>query len=236
MTEPFYGSVANSPIWSGLSPAFGFFQSPSGAGMSHGEGFGSPLIPQAPFAGLPAVGPGFPMPGAVPGLSHPGYAVAPQGFGPAGAFIPPAAAGSPFMQPGSAPGPGPFHAVGVYGGFGGFEAQPGVTAPALLAIVALRRGQPQGPASDQEIEEFIYDALELLPGTNDVEVRAEGGRVTITGGVQHKRLKRDVGEIAWAIPSVNDVANTVAIAARRRSRPTVREEPHPPAAAGRKQG
>jgi osmotically-inducible protein OsmY len=99
----------------------------------------------------------------------------------------------------------------------------------------VRRGQPQGPANDQEIEEFIYDALELLPGTNDVEVRAEGGRVTLTGGVQQKRLKRDVGEIAWAIPSVSDVMNNVNIATRRRSRATGREaESQQPSAAGRK--
>jgi hypothetical protein len=170
----------------------------------------------------------------MPGIPYSGYATPLQGFGLAGTFMPPAVAGSPFAQPGSAPGPGPFHAVGAYGGFPGFEGPPGVTAPALLAIVAMRRGQPQGPASDQEIEEFIYDALELLPGTNDVEVRVEGGRVTITGSVQQKRLKRDVGEITWAIPSVNDVVNTVTIATKRRSRATGREEP--PAAAARKQG
>ena len=82
----------------------------------------------------------------------------------------------------------------------------------------MKRGQPSGPANDQEIEDFLYDALELLTGTNDVEVRCEGGRVMLTGSVQHKRLKRDVGEIAWAIPTVNDVQNNVSIATRRRSR------------------
>jgi osmotically-inducible protein OsmY len=104
----------------------------------------------------------------------------------------------------------------------------------VLAAVAVKRGQPSGPASDQEIEEFLYDALELLSGTNDVEVRAEGGRVTLAGSVPHRLLKRDVGEIAWAIPAVSDVQNNVSIAARRRSRSTAREvEQH--SSASRKQ-
>ena len=40
----------------------------------------------------------------------------------------------------------------------------GVPAPSLLAAVAMRRGQPQGPTNDHEVEDFIYDAFELLPG------------------------------------------------------------------------
>lgn len=114
----------------------------------------------------------------------------------------------------------------------------GVTAPALLATVALRRGQPLGPTNDQEIEDFIYDALDLLPGTSEIDVRSESGRVLLTGSVQQKRLKRDAGEIVWAIPGVNDVQNNVTIVARRRSRQQVgREtvEPTPAATAVRKQ-
>ena len=110
----------------------------------------------------------------------------------------------------------------------------GVPASSLLMTVAIRRGQPQGPASDQEIEDFVYDALELLAGTADVEVRADGGRVTLTGSVQHKRLKRDVGEIVWTIPTVNDVQNNVTIASRRRTR-TAGREPEAPNTQGRKQ-
>ena len=63
-------------------------------------------------------------------------------------------------------------------------------------------------------------------------MRCEGGRVTLTGTVHYKRLKRDMGEIAWAIPGVNDVHNTIAIAARRRSRGVAQGEPQP--AVGRK--
>ena len=94
----------------------------------------------------------------------------------------------------------------------------GVTAPALVSAIAMRRGQPAGPTSDQEIEDFIYDALELLPGSSEVEVRCDGGRTSLSGAVWQKRLERDIGEIAWAIPAINDVQNNITIAPRRRSR------------------
>jgi hypothetical protein len=109
----------------------------------------------------------------------------------------------------------------------------GVTASALLAAVAVRRGQPLGPTSDQEVEDFIGDALDLLPGSGEIEVRCDAGRTTLTGQVSHKRLKRDAGEIAWAIPSVNDVQNNVTIVPRRRSRPI--REAETPIVASRKQ-
>jgi BON domain len=109
----------------------------------------------------------------------------------------------------------------------------GVTAPALVMAVAVRRGQLAGPTSDQEIEDFIYDALDLLPGSNDVEIRCDGGRTTLTGAVSQKRLKRDIGEIAWAIPGINDVHNNITIAPRRRARAAGREA-ESTAVAGRK--
>ena len=99
----------------------------------------------------------------------------------------------------------------------------GVTAPVLMSTVAFRRGLPQGPTNDQEVEELLYDAFELIPGAGDVEVRCEGGRVTLSGNVPHKRIKHDVGELAWAIPAINDVHNTITITGRRRSRAFGRE-------------
>lgn len=108
------------------------------------------------------------------------------------------------------------------------------TVQGLLTLVAMRRGQQNGPTNDNEIEEFIYDALEFLPGSNEVEVRCEGGRATLTGSVPHKRLKRDVGEIAWALPAINDVANNVTIIARRRRTPA--REAETPQQTTRKQG
>lgn len=111
-----------------------------------------------------------------------------------------------------------------------------VTASSLLAAVAIRRGQPQGPTSDAEVEEFIYDALDLLPGAADVEIRCESGRLTLTGSVQHKRTKRDVGEIAWAIPGLQDVQNNVSITSRRRTRVAGRDAEAPASVSARKQG
>jgi len=110
----------------------------------------------------------------------------------------------------------------------------GVPPAAVLAAVAMRRGQSQGPSNDQEVEDFLYDALEFLPGTSDVEVRYENGRATLTGSVHHKRIKRDVGEIAWAIPNVNDVQNNVVITSRRRTRTGSGRETEAPLAANRK--
>ena len=110
------------------------------------------------------------------------------------------------------------------------------SATSLVAAVAMRRGQPQGPTNDQEVEELVYDTLELLSGAGDVDVRCESGRVTLSGTVSHKRLKHDIGEIAWAIPSLSDVANNITIASRRRPRPFQRErEAEVAAAPGRKQ-
>jgi hypothetical protein len=111
----------------------------------------------------------------------------------------------------------------------------GYSVPALLATVAVRRGKPLGPTNDQEIEDFLYDALELFQGTGDVEVRVEGGRVTLSGTVPHKRLKRDVGEVAWGLPSINDVQNNLTMATRRRSRASGREGEQTQPSAVRKQ-
>ena len=115
-----------------------------------------------------------------------------------------------------------------------FAGSPIMTAPELLAAIAIKRGQPSGPTTDQEIEDFLYDALEFLSGTNEVEVRCEGGRVTLTGSVPLRRLKRDVGEIAWAIPTINDVQNNVSIATRRRGRSSGREAEQHSGTASRK--
>jgi BON domain len=155
-----------------------------------------------------------------------------------------AAAALPFSQPLNIPTTEPY---GV--GFGAplsplalAATYPPVTVPfgppnitALLMAIAMRRGQPAGPTNDQDIEDFVYDVFELLPATNEVEVRCESGRVTLTGSVQHKRLKHDVGEIVWAIPAVNDVQNNVTIATKRRARAGSREQEQQSAAVARKQ-
>jgi len=214
MSEPLYGSVSGAPIWTGIpSVGFGFPQTafafgnvPIGAGA---QGFGSQTSPGG-------------MPNAVPfDVPSSAFGFAPQPYGFNGGVMP---------QPpalGFAQGPG------AIAGFTGQEIPFGLTVPQLLTAVAIRRRQPMGPTNDQELEDFIYDALELLSGTNEVEVRCESGRVTLTGSVPHKRLKRDIGEIAWTIPGTNDVQNNVTIATRRRAR--ARDAETQPGTAGRKQ-
>ena len=206
MAEPFFGSVSQWP--SIQAPAFGYPPA-SFTQVGRPPSLFSPIASQ----GTPTIGgtPGgnatpHPSPaepymlgvGSVPTTGGLGF-----GTGLSAVVSSPIAGGMPWF---TAP-----------------EIAVGVTAPALLATVAMRRGQPLGPTTDHETEDFIYDALDLLPGASDIEVRCEGGRATFTGSVPHKRVKRDIGEIAWAIPTLNDVQNNITIAARRRSRPPNRE-------------
>lgn len=207
MMEPFLGTA---PIWAG-SPALGWLAAP--ITPAHG-----PLTQVGMPVGLTQPPISTPVPLEQSGLgarpaSGPGTAFGGPNFS-SGITIAPTALGtSPYPM------------------YFGPEMGATVTAPALLAAVAVRRGQPMGPTNDQEIEDFIYDALDFLPGTNEVEIRCDGGRITLTGSVQQKRLKRDIGEIAWTIPGVNDVQNNVTIVARRRQRPAGREIVEPTAAA-----
>ena len=218
MLEPLFGSGAS--MWTTVPPTGFAFQTPIGIGNGPiaTPVFGSSNAPGL-AGGVPAGAQPFPVSAAVPANAY-GYggliAVSPQSL--SGLNLPGA---SPFTRNLSS--------------FVGPDPVVGLTAPSLLAAVAMRRGQPQGPTNDQEVEDFIYDALELLPGAADVEVRCEGGRVTLTGSVQHKRVKRDVGEIAWAIPGLHDVQNNVTIASRRRTRSAAREGEGTASVASRKQ-
>ena len=207
MIEPLFGS---NPLPPGVpSPGFGWFQLPLSLANRPPVSLGTlSAVPNVTLA-----------PQTVPQqTSQEGY-----GYGSAV----PAAPLSGFMGQSIAP--------AVYGLGASVPSLPEIgTVQGLLALVAMRRGQTMGPTNDNEIEEFIYDALEFLPGSNEVEVRCEGGRATLTGNVPHKRLKRDVGEIAWAIPAISDVQNTLTITARRRRGQTRETEAPQPAA--RKQG
>jgi len=170
-----FGSRPLNPVQQGQNPFTGGMgiqgQSPFTGGMG--------IQGQSPFAG--AVG----LPGQTPFTG--GMATAQQTPGAGiGEFY---MMGNPTTNVGTglsaAIVPG---AIGSFPNFTGTEIAIGVTAPALLATVAMRRGQPLGPTNDQEIEDFIYDALDLLPGASDVEVRCENGKATVTGSVPHKRL------------------------------------------------
>jgi hypothetical protein len=224
MVEMMFG--AGSPMWTAMPPVSLPYQQVAG--------FGARPIP-ASVLGASISPPGPTVPGGgmgIQGFSAPGpFSTAVYGFG--GGVAP-----SPQQQIAGAglAVPYPFvpHPMAAQ-----FAADPSgvVTASSLLAAVALRRGQPQGPTTDAEVEEFVYDALDLLPGAADVEVRCESGRLTLTGSVQHKRTKRDAGEIAWAIPGLQDVQNNLSITSRRRTRPVAGREGESPASIpARKQG
>lgn len=212
--------------------------------------FGSvgPVWP-APFAGwlptLPTMTPLLNRPGAPPSL--------PQSTGGAQLYRSPQGINPPSTtEPLGSDGPTSFGQPNI-GGFASYPIGGSVAVaippaalfgpgfissiPSVLTAVAIRRGQPMGPSNDQEIEDFVYDVFELIPGTADIEVRCEGGRATVSGNVQHKRLKHDVGEIIWAIPAVNDVQNNVSITTKRRARTGSRDvvEQQQPGGTSRKQ-
>jgi BON domain len=209
MMEPLFGSNPLQP--SIPSPGFGWFQLPLSL-------VNRPPISPGSFSAVPNVSLG-PQTVAQP--------IPPDAYGYGGAI--PAAATSGFMGQTIAPA-----ALGMGTPHPSFGMPEIGTVQGLLTLVAMRRGQPTGPTNDNEIEEFIYDAFEFLPSSNEVEVRCEGGRVTLTGSVPHKRLKRDVGEIVWAIPAITDVQNNVTITARRRRTQAREGEGSQPSA--RKQG
>jgi hypothetical protein len=213
MMETLY--VPGSPVWTGIPPTgFGWVQTgiPMG-GVGGGSTLGPP--PQLPQMTGQILAEGIGSGRSGPTMAPPAASFNPFGYGGG-------------VTPTGFQGPTPFSPFGSMPGFLSSEFTTAIPATALLATVAMRRGQPQGPTSDAEVEEFLYDALELLTGASDVEVRNDGGRATLTGTVPHKRLKRDIGEIAWAIPGVSDVQNNLTITARRRSRSATREpEAHP---------
>jgi hypothetical protein len=208
MTDLLFGSAA--PIWSAVpSPPFGWPQTamPTGLPGNRPLAVQPGISPGGQGAPIPSTSDTYGFSGVMP--SHAAWNVG---------------AGFPLVVS------GPFGAVQLPA-FNAPEMGASI-GPALVASVALRRGQPLGPGSDQDIEDFIADALDLLPGASEVEVRCEAGRATLTGSVPHKRVKRDVGEIAWAIPGINDVQNNVTITPRRRSRTPMRESESLPVSAG----
>lgn len=238
MTEPFFaGSMSGFPTWPGIpwglqQPTFLSAGSPIGTGIT---GIGSPPVsPGTPMTAAPFGVP--PSTGALTGFPPMNYPVASPPYGPGTGLTPGSLAGGLQSYGTQVPWTGFGQSIPGFSGFPAFgqEISGGVTASMLVSVIAMKRGQPMGPTTDREIEEVVYDALEWLSGTNEVEARCEGGRITLTGSVSNKRIKRDVGEVAWAIPSVTDVQNNVTITSRRRGRHDQREQESQPGA-GRKQ-
>src|SRR6266542_4188850 len=135
MLEPLFGSGA--PMWTTVPPTGFAFQTPIGIGNGPiaTPVFGSSNAPGL-AGGVPAGAQPFPVSAAVPANAY-GYgagliAVSPQSL--SGLNLPGA---SPFTRNLSS--------------FVGPDPVVGLTAPSLLAAVAMRRGQPQGPTNDQEV-------------------------------------------------------------------------------------
>jgi len=201
MAEPVFGTV--SPIWSAVPfPGVAWFQAPmtgtgpigATAGIAGPQGqpaFGSGMTTSAqasrPLAGEPyAFARGIPPQGPVTGFGggSPSYAPAPTG-----------SAFSPWGPP-----------------MGGPEMTVGITAPVLVSAIAQRRGQPAGPTSDQEFEDFIYDALDLLPGSSEVEVRCDGGRISLMGAVS----RSDSNATSARLPGPSRASTTCRTTSRSR--------------------
>jgi len=172
------------------------------------------------FGQVPSMWPGAPLPGL-------GWYPVPFSMGPG------AAAGTALGSPPS--GLAPLSStLGVTGNMPPLVT-PEISVPMLVTAIALRRGRPQGPTNDHEIEDFIYEAFEFVSGSSEVDVRCEGGRDTLSGPVFQKRVKHDLGEIAWELPVVSDVQNNVTLTTRRRARqPSRGESEAQPAVAARK--
>jgi hypothetical protein len=82
-----------------------------------------------------------------------------------------------------------------------------------------------GLPTDAEIEEIINDALDqhpAIPLDADLEIKCDAGQVVLSGTVPDKRIKRAAGEVAWWIPGVTDVNNSIVVTGRRQTQATRR--------------
>jgi len=70
--------------------------------------------------------------------------------------------------------------------------------------------------TDSEIESVINDALDLEPVTSnaDIQVTCQDHVVTLIGTSVNRIAKIVAGTIAWSVPGVRDVENTIQIKSR----------------------
>jgi len=107
---------------------------------------------------------------------------------------------------------GTWAAPGVFGGLGGLRRRGGEFSPQFVAT---------GLPTDEEIEEMIYDTLDvdpLVPSDADINVDVSSGVVVLTGTVPNKAAKHAAGDDAWWAPGVVDVNNNLSVSGRRRIR------------------
>jgi hypothetical protein len=125
--------------------------------------------------------------------------------------------------------------LGIGALFSGLGAQgfPHMGAPLQQLAQQYRQ---TGLPTDAEIEEVINDALDqhpAIPLDADIEIKSEGGQVVLSGTVPDKRIKRAAGEVAWWIPGVTDVNNTITVSGRRQASASRRRSRQATATAGR---
>jgi osmotically-inducible protein OsmY len=87
------------------------------------------------------------------------------------------------------------------------------------------QGQPRAreyQLSDEEIVANLSQVLEFNPVTvsADIEVDAKNHEVTLRGVAPNRLVKRAADMVAWDIPGVKDVHNTIEIESRRTKRGT----------------
>ena len=81
------------------------------------------------------------------------------------------------------------------------------TAGSIIATVAARRGQPMAPSSDAELEDFLYDCVEFLPGTGEglpffIERQQPRAAAFLNLGelIKQARIERPLDRLAPEIP------------------------------------
>jgi hypothetical protein len=125
----------------------------------------------------------------------------------------------PYEAPGFRTMPFPLAALGAGLGLGALSAGTGGFGSSYQGLLSQQFRQT-GLPTDAEIEEIINDALDqhpAIPLDADIEIKTDGGQVVLSGTVPDKRIKRAAGEIAWWIPGVTDVNNTIVVSGRRQA-------------------
>jgi hypothetical protein len=104
-----------------------------------------------------------------------------------------------------------------------------IQSPSVVAPLGSNRRLTALP-TDEEIEEIVFEILDhdpRIPLDADIDVKCEAGRVTLAGTVPDKRIKHVAGEVAWWIPGVTDVNNSVVVSGRRQAQATRRRRLEP---------
>jgi hypothetical protein len=231
-------------MW-GYEPRFGY-QPPlidprmgiNAAGYDPTFAYQTPL--HDPRFGIP--GPGFePRFGYQPSLLDPRLGIPLPGFDPRlGSQMPMVEPRLPWGPLQAATGGFPFPALGFGTGMMALGMLESLEHPAAALLRHRAVGWPRlmsqlgsgALPTDEEIEETIHNVLDLdpfIPLDAEIEIKCDGGQVTLSGTVPDKRIKRAAGEDAWWIPGVTDVNNTITVSGRRQAQASRRRRGQQPA-------